>query len=82
MGHMPDSRHAWRSNRYFIVFAAKGTLSEDTIRLFLRQLGKFIIFFRIFSIYLCMYDKHYVSQGFIDDVLFVYILHKVFAQKH
>ena len=27
-------------NDDFIVFAAKGTLSEDTIRLFLRQLGK------------------------------------------
>ena len=34
----------------FFTFAAKGTLSEDTIRLFLRQLGKIIMnSYKIFS---------------------------------
>ena len=30
---------------FYFIFTAKGTLSEDTIRLFLRQLGKLFIKF-------------------------------------
>ena len=77
---MPDSRYAWKSNLYFIVFAAKGTLSEDTIRLFLRQLGKFIFFYGYFlSIYLYVISIMWVkvsSMTFYLCTFYIKYLHK------
>ena len=47
----------------FVLFLAKGTLSEDTIRLFLRQLGKYYDLYYILMLlisysimYLCNID--------------------------